>query len=180
MEKSNKIFIATSIDGYIADRDGKIDWLHSIPVPENTDMGYNKFMEEIDAIIMGRNTFETVCGFEIDWPYQKPVFVLSTTLNKIPEKLESKAFIINGELTDILVNMHKNGYYRLYIDGGASIQGFLKEDLIDEMIITIIPILLGGGTKLFSELPKELKFNCRRSEVFFNKLVQNHFKRIEL
>ncbi|SHJ20520.1 dihydrofolate reductase family protein [Aquimarina spongiae] len=80
MKKTNKVFIATSLDGYIADKDGGIDWLHAIPNPDNIDMRYNEFTSQIDALVMGRTTFETVCGFDIDWPYSKKVFVLSNSL----------------------------------------------------------------------------------------------------
>ncbi len=179
MEKTNRVFIATSIDGYIADKNEGLDWLHSIPNPENIDMGYSKFIEQIDALVMGRRTFETVCGFDIDWPYQKPVFVLSNTLEEIPDKFKDKVHLVKGTMSDILERIHQSGYYRLYIDGGATIQSFLKEDLIDEMVITIIPILLGGGSPLFSELPNELEFECTRSEVYLDKIVQNQFRRIK-
>ena len=81
MEKRNKVFIASSIDGYIADKNGGIDWLQSVPNPDHDDMGYNSFINEVDALVMGRNTFETVCGFDIDWPYSKPVYVLSRSLS---------------------------------------------------------------------------------------------------
>ena len=128
MEKTNRVFIATSIDGYIADKNGEIDWLQTIPNPENIDMGYSRFTEQIDALVMGRRTFETVCGFDIDWPYQKPVFVLSNTLEEIPEKLKDKAQLVKGTLIDVLDEVNQSGYYRLYIDGGATIQSFLKED----------------------------------------------------
>ncbi len=178
MEKKNSVFIATSIDGYIADKNGGLDWLHSIPNPGNLDMGYIEFTSRIDALVMGRTTFETVCGFDMDWPYKQPVFVLSNTLKKIPEDYKNKAFLVKGILTGIIEQIHQKGYRRLYIDGGATIQGFLKEDLIDEMIITVIPILLGGGTSLFSELPKELEFECTGSKVYLKKIVQNHFRRI--
>ena len=79
---------------------------------------------------------------------------------------------------EILTQIHQKDFHRLYIDGGATIQGFLKEDLIDDMVITIIPILLGGGTPLFSELPKQLEFECTGSKVYPNKIVQNNFRRI--
>ena len=72
---ANRIFIATSLDGYIADSNGGIDWLHEIPNPEQLDMGFADFMAETDALVMGRKTFETVCGFDVEWPYSKPVFV---------------------------------------------------------------------------------------------------------
>ena len=110
MEKTNRLFIATSIDGYIADKNGEIDWLQTIPNPENIDMGYSRFTEQIDALVMGRRTFETVCGFDIDWPYQKPVFVLSNTLEEIPEKLKDKAQLVKGTLIDVLDEVNRSGY----------------------------------------------------------------------
>jgi dihydrofolate reductase len=174
---TNSVYIATSIDGYIADKNGKLGWLHSIPNPENIDMGYGKFLEQIDAVVMGRKTFETVCTFDIDWPYQKPVFVLSNTLKEIPGRYRDYANLVKGRLTDILERIHQNGNFRLYIDGGSTIRSFLKEDLIDEMVITIIPILLGGGIPLFSGLPNEIEFTCTRSELFLNTIVQNTFIR---
>ncbi len=177
MSAQNKVFIATSLDGYIADKDGGLDWLHAIPNPDQIDMGYGAFTAEIDALVMGRTTFETVLGFGIDWPYQKPVFVLSTTLSSVPQELEGKVYLINGPLKDVLSQIHEKGYYRLYIDGGKVIQSFLQEDLIDEMVITLIPVLLGGGTPLFADLPQALNFECTHSTIFLNKVVQNHFVR---
>lgn len=178
MENRNRVFTATSLDGYIADKNGGIDWLHSIPNPDNTDMGYSKFTSQIDAIVMGRTTFETVCGFDIDWPYQKPVFVLSNTLTEIPDKFKDKARLVKGTLSEILEQIRQQGYHRLYIDGGKTIQGFLKEDLIDDIVITVIPVLLGGGSPLFSGLSDKLEFECTESKVYLNKIVQNHFRRI--
>jgi len=180
MEKTNTVFIATSLDGYIADETGGLDWLNSIPNPDNIDMGYGEFSSQIDAIVMGRTTFETVCGFDIDWPYQKPVFVLSNTLANIPDIFKDKAKLAKGTLTEILKKIHKKGFYRLYIDGGKVIQSFLKEDLIDDMIITIIPTLLGGGSSLFSDLPNKLEFECIESKIYLGKIVQNHYKRSKI
>lgn len=177
MTKKNSIFIATSLDGYIADKNGGIDWLNSIPNQNNDDMGYVEFTNEIDAIVMGRKTFETVLGFDVDWPYNKPVFVLSNKLKEIPESLKDNVFLIKGTLTEILEQIHEKGYERLYIDGGTTIRNFLKEDLIDEMVLTTIPILLGGGSLLFMELPNELKFDLVGTKTFLNQISQNHYKR---
>ena len=79
--------------------------------------------------------------------------------------------------TGVKEQIHKKGYHRLYIDGGIAIQGFLKDDLIDEMIITVFPVLLGGGSPLFSELPKALEFELVKSKVYVDQLVQHHFRR---
>jgi len=179
MEKKNSVFIATSLDGYIADKNGGIDWL-SVPGLDEIDTGYAEFTSRIDALVMGRSTFETVCGFDIDWPYQKPVFVLSRSLTEIPEKLSDKVYLVKGTLSEILEQIHQKGYYRLYIDGGKVIQNFLKEDLIDDMIITLIPVLLGGGIPLFADLSKPLDFECKKSTVFIDKVVQNHFTRTKI
>ncbi|WP_117885776.1 dihydrofolate reductase family protein [Aureibaculum luteum] len=177
MNKKNSVFIATSLDGYIADKNGGIDWLYSIPNPDNDDMGYIEFNNGIDALVMGRTTFETVCGFDVDWPYDKPVFVLSNTLKQIPESHKEKVFLVKGTLTEILDQIYEKGFNRLYIDGGTTIRNFLKEDLIDEMVLTTIPILLGGGSSLFTELPNELKFELIETKTYLNQLTQNHYIR---
>ncbi|MGB5238164.1 MAG: dihydrofolate reductase family protein [Flavobacteriaceae bacterium] len=178
MDKKNSVFIATSLDGYIADKNGGIDWLHSVSNPNSDDIGYLEFINNIEALVMGRTTFETVCGFDVDWPYNKPVFVLSNMLREVPESHKEKAFLVKGTLTEILRQIHEKGFYRLYIDGGTTIRNFLKEDLIDEMTITTIPILLGGGTSLFGDLPQELKFELIGSKTYLNQITQNHYKRV--
>ncbi|MGB1103512.1 MAG: dihydrofolate reductase family protein [Crocinitomicaceae bacterium] len=177
MTTSNKIFIATSLDGYIADENGKIDWLHALPNPTGDDMGYQSFMDEVDALVMGRNTYETVLGFDMDWPYSKPVFVLSSSITSVPEEIEDKIFIKKGDLNQIMTEIHQAGFKNLYIDGGTTIQGFLEHDLIDEMIITTIPVLLGGGVSLFGQLDQQLAFTCVASKRFINAVAQNHYKR---
>ncbi|MFC1879671.1 dihydrofolate reductase family protein [Chloroflexota bacterium] len=177
MTNKNVVFIAKSLDGYIADKDGGLDWLQYIPNPDNLDMGYKKFSNCVDAIVMGRKTFETVCGFDIDWPYSLPVFVMSSTLESAAEEYKGKVEIIKGSPAEITAELHKKGFTRLYIDGGVTIQNFLKEDLIDELIITTMPILLGGGAPLFGDLPKEMEFEHVESTLYLNAIVQDHYRR---
>ena len=178
MKPENRVFIARSLDGYIADRKGGLDWLNLIPNPDQKDLGYESFIKEIDAIVMGRQTFQTVLGFDMEWPYPVPVFILSSSLESVPENLKGKVEILKGTPTEILEQIHLRGYKRLYIDGGLTIQRFLKEDLIDEIIISTIPILLGGGVPLFGELPEALEFEHVRSELYLDAVVQDHYKRI--
>lgn len=173
----NKVFIATSLDGYIADKKGGIEWLETIENPEQQDMGYVNFMSNIDALVMGRGTYETVLGFDIEWPYAKPVFVLSSTLKIIPKHIEDRVFIMNGKLTLILEQLYNKGFKNLYIDGGSTINSFLREDLIDELILTTIPIVLGGGVPLFKDLPKALTFELISTRTFLNQITQRHYKR---
>ncbi len=177
MEKKNIVFIAKSLDGYIAGKNGDLDWLHMIPNPENNDMGYMDLMKDVDAIVMGRTTFETVCGFDGPWPYSKHVFVLSNSLNEVPNELIDKVTLTKGSPQEILNTIHEKGYSNVYIDGGRTIQDFLKADLIDELRITTIPILLGGGFPLFGDLDKPMEFEHILSKVFLNQIVQDHYRR---
>jgi dihydrofolate reductase len=153
--------------------------MHKIPNPENDDMGYSLFTPTIDAVVMGRTTFETVLAFDIDWPYKKPVFVLSNKLKKVPEELKDSVHLLSGTCLEILTRIHKSGYGKLYIDGGHTIQNFLKEGLIDEMIITVIPIVLGGGSQLFGKPGKPIDFECVNSKLYLNNIVQNHFRKVQ-
>lgn len=175
---SNTVYIATSIDGYIAREDGTIDWLMELPNPDNSDYGFSVFLERIDGIIMGRKSFETVLGFK-EWPYPKtkPIFVLSNSLDELPGNLPVKVEIVRGELKRIIEILKDKGINNLYIDGGKTIQSFLKEDLIDEMIITRIPILLGSGIPLFGINNLELKFEHAGTEVYNNMLVRSKYLR---
>lgn len=174
---SNIVYIATSLDGYIADKDGGLDWLHSTPNPDNLDFGWAEFMSKMDALVMGRNTFEAVCGFDCEWPYEKPVFVLSNSLKMVPEEYKDKAEVITGPLLQIVKSLNEKGYNNLYIDGGKTVQSFLKGSLIDEMIITQIPVLLGGGVPLFDKLSSPVEFEHVNTEVHLNALVQTHYRR---
>jgi dihydrofolate reductase len=186
---ANYVYIATSLDGFIATKDGGIEWLNEIPNPDNgidllndipnpdqTDYGYSDFMENIDAIVMGRNTYEKILSFG-KWPYNKPVFVLSNSLTDVPDSLKDKVEIVKGEIKSIIQFLDKRGYHNLYVDGGKAIQSFLQEDMIDEMIITRLPILLGDGIPLFGESQKTLKFRHVETDVYNNHLVKSHYIR---
>ncbi|MDR2516681.1 MAG: dihydrofolate reductase family protein [Spirochaetaceae bacterium] len=177
---ANSIYIAVSLDGFIARPDGGVDWL---PVPdgaEDGDFGFSEFMSRIDAVVMGRRTLETVLGFNLPvWPYEKPVFVLSTSRRSVPEYLNGKAEIIGGgNVRETLARLNARGFRDLYIDGGKTIQGFLAEDLIDEMIITTIPVILGGGISLFGAAGKELGFAVEKIEGFGSRMVKIFYRRL--
>ena len=172
----NIVYIATSIDGYIARKDGNIDWLMEIPNPDHSDYGFSAFMERIDGIVMGRKTFDLVVSFG-KWPYSKPVFVLSNSLNSVPDHLKGKAEIVRGNLKLLLDSLYQNGYTNLYIDGGKTIQSFLRQDLIDEIIITRIPIILGSGIPLFENMDSEIRFEHIETEIFNNALVKSRYIR---
>lgn len=173
---ANVVYIAASLDGYIATPAGGLEWLEAIPNPDNSDFGYADFIERIDAIVMGRNTFEKVLSFS-EWPYQKPVFVLSSHLYEIPERLQPNVQLVNGDLVSLCQKLSSLGYCDLYIDGGGTIQSFLQQDLIDELIITRVPILLGDGYSLFGKLIQHLDFAHVKTEIYHNHLVKTHYLR---
>ncbi len=172
----NYVYVATSLDGFIAAYDGGLDWLEEIPNPEKDDFGYAKFMSGIDALLMGRKTFDKVLTFG-SWPYSKPVFVLSRSNIKVPKELVGKVEFVNGEPIAVVDQLKEMGHQNLYIDGGVTIQNFLEADLIDEMIITRVPVLLGDGIPLFGKLSQRLKFSHKKTEVLGNTLVKTYYTR---
>lgn len=174
---SNHVYIAASLDGYIADRNDGLEWLMALPNPDNSDLGFGQFIEGIDAIVMGRRTFETVCGFGGEWPYPRPTFVLSSTLESVPEPLADRVEVISGQPRTIVDSLAERGFKELYIDGGQVIQAFLREDLIDELTLSRIPVLLGGGVSLFGELPGHLEFEPMHTELLIDKVVKTHYRR---
>jgi dihydrofolate reductase len=173
---ANYVYIAASLDGYIATPDGGIDWLADAPNPNGSDFGFAEFVSRVNGILMGRMTFDKVLGFG-NWPYTIPVFVLSSTLKEIPPNLQGKAQIVSGSLAEVIGKLHEQGFKNLYIDGGRVIQSFLREDLIDELIITRFPKLLGAGIPLFSELVIPLNFIHIKTEVIQNYLVKSQYQR---
>ena len=174
---ANYVYIATSLDGFIATSNGGIDWLMEIPNPDKSDYGFADFIGGIDALVMGRNTFEKVLTFG-EWFYKKPVFVLSNSLTEIPKDIADKAEIVKGDIASVIHKLNQQGYKNLYIDGGKVIQSALKEDLIDEMIITRVPVLLGKGIPLFDELQHSLKFKHTKTEIFNETLVKSNYVRV--
>ncbi|HRF60252.1 MAG TPA: dihydrofolate reductase family protein [Fimbriimonadaceae bacterium] len=151
-----RVFIATSLDGFIARTDGSIDWLMEAQrsVPEGEDCGYEDFMEEVDVLVMGRNTFEQVATFD-PWPYgDLPVIVLSSQPMSEPDSPTIR--VCSAGPIDLVAELEAAGYRNAYIDGGQTIASFLREGLIQEMTITTIPILLGSGRPLFTGIEHDI------------------------
>ncbi len=153
------VYIATSLDGFIARRDGSIDWLNEANalVPEGEDCGFKAFMDSVDALIMGRKTFEQVLTFG-EWPYgDTPVVVLSHNAVEIPSHLTGTVSCSSDSPQTLLESLSATGVKHVYVDGGATIHGFLAESLIDEVTITRIPIAIGEGIPLFGSMEKDIK-----------------------
>jgi dihydrofolate reductase len=152
------VFAATSLDGFIARQDGSIDWLNkaAAEAPKGEDFGYKSFLASVDAIVMGRNTFEQVLGFD-KWPYgSKRIVVLSSRPIEIPAMLAATVSSSSERPGELVKRLAAEGAQHLYIDGGVTIQRFLAAGLIDDLTITVIPVLLGEGRPLFGHLAKDV------------------------
>lgn len=172
------VFVGASLDGQIARADGSIDWLTGTDeITEETssppdDSGYDEFFASVDALAMGRASYETVLGFDIPWPYgDKPVLVLSTTLHESPIPSVS----IHPTLGELLAAAEGRGLHRLYVDGGKTIQTFLQAGLIREITITTLPILIGAGTPLFADLPEDIQLEHLDTRALAKGLVQSKY-----
>lgn len=174
-----RVFIATSLDGYIARPDGGLDWL---PSGEGSspgdDHGYTAFMADIDALVMGRKTYDIVLGFG-SWPYTKPVFVLTHSTKPLPVPKGGQCEAISGTPQEVVAKLAKRGLHNLYVDGGATITQFLAAGLIESMIITRIPVLIGAGIPLFGALPNDIPFRHVATRSYPSGLVQSEYAAIE-
>jgi dihydrofolate reductase len=161
------VFIATSLDGFIARKDGAIDWLTEADTPdENEDFGYARFIATVDCMIMGRSTLEKVITFP-EWSYEgMRVVVLSNTLTEVPEQLKGKIELYAGPLTELVEKLSADGVQRAYVDGGKTIQNFLSESLITDITINTIPVLLGEGLPLFGKIPGDIKLTHQQTVTY--------------
>ena len=170
------VYIATSLDGFIARENGNLDWLpNGNSEAGGEDYGYQEFMTTIDILVMGRNTFEKVMTFG-EWPYQeKPVIVLSHGSVEIPQCLTQTVEVLFCSPRDLMERLAQRRMQHAYIDGGKTIQGFLREGLIDEIIITRVPILLGKGLRLFGPLEQDIRLRHQGTRAYPNGLVQSRY-----
>ncbi len=147
---SGEVFIATSLDGYIARDDGDIAWLVDLPVPKGEDFGYAAFMDGIGALVMGRQSFDKALTFP-EWIYKVPVVVMSRTPEAVvvPAHLQDRVRVTGKGPRELMEELAAAGVQRAYIDGGQIIRAFLAEGLIRRMIVTLIPVLLGQGRPLW-------------------------------
>jgi len=178
MRAKCSVFIATSLDGYISRADGSIDWLNraNATVPDGEDCGYGEFIRTVDALVMGRRTFEMALTFD-SWPYENTnVVVLSSRQVLIPERLAPMVTSSSETPSDLVSNLTALGHSHLYVDGGKTIQTFLAANLIDEITITVVPVLLGSGRPLFGPLPMDAKLTLLASKAYAFGFVQNTYR----
>jgi dihydrofolate reductase len=165
------VFVATSLDGFLARADGSLDWLDVVARP-GEDYGYAAFFESIDAVVVGRRTYETALGFA-SWPYAgKRCFVV--TRRPIDARHGEQA--IAGSADAIVATLDREGVRRAYVDGGEVIRAMLGAGLVDDLTVSTVPILLGDGVRLFGGAAGDVRLDVAASRAFPSGLVQTEYR----
>lgn len=169
------LYIAMSLDGKIARAHGEINWLEQIPNPEGDDYGYHKFLDRVDTTIMGNSTYRQICTFPIPFPYSgKKNYVL--TKNKEQSGDENATFL-SSDILDTIKALRKTEGKDIWLIGGAEINTLLHNaDLIDEYMISVMPIVLGDGISLFSGNPNLQSMSLMHSKVYSSGVVLMHYE----
>lgn len=165
------VFVGTSVDGFIARTGGAIDWLPH----DAEEHGYEAFFASVDAVVIGRYTYETVLAFDA-WPYgAKPVYVLSSAPLR-PPPAPARVHHLSGEPADIVDRLAADGVQHAYIDGGITVQRFLRAGLIHRLIITRVPVLIGTGIPLFGPTDRDIRLRHIATRHFPSGLVQSEYE----
>jgi|FLOH01.1.fsa_nt_gi dihydrofolate reductase len=173
------VFMAISLDGFIADVDGGVDWLNTMSEPDvgsNEDYGFSALMGSVDALVMGRNTFDQVLKFH-GWPYASlPVIVLSNrpSARTLPEG--ALVAYASGSPSELIAAWERQGIKHIYLDGGQVVDDFLRVALIDEMILTQVPAILGNGLPLFKQPLDQDSWKLESTTAYKNGFVTRVFK----
>ncbi|HEY3051959.1 MAG TPA: dihydrofolate reductase family protein [Thermoanaerobaculia bacterium] len=166
------VFVGASVDGFIARPNGDLDWL---PEGGGEPHGYDEFIASVDAIVIGRNTFEKVLTLG-PWPYgDKRVVVLSSRLVDLSAVANGVVEQMSGPPAEIVSQLAASGAHHLYVDGGITIQRFLRAGLVQRLIITRVPVLIGDGVPLFGTLPRDIRLHHVATRHFPSGLVQSEY-----
>ena len=170
---SASVFVGTSVDGFMARRGGALDFL---PEGGGEPHGYTEFIASVDAIVIGRKTFESVLAFAA-WPYgKKRVVVLSSRPVDFSAVRGGVVEHMAGTPAEIVSRLAATGAHHLYIDGGVTIQGFLRAGVIERLIITRVPVLIGDGVPLFGALPHDVRLEHISTRHYRSGLVQSEYR----
>jgi len=168
------VFVATSVDGFIARLDGTLDWLPQGDAGAE-DYGYAAFYQTVDVVVMGRRTFETCRSFD-RWPYEgKRVVVWSRGSPSVPSALAGAIELSGLPPRELMKHLEQTGSRNAYVDGGMTIQAFLAHGLIQDLTITQVPVLLGTGISLFGPMERELGLHLVVTRAYPNGLVQTRY-----
>lgn len=166
------VFVGTSVDGFIARPNGALDFL---PPGGGEPHGYNEFFASVDALVIGRKTFETVLAFP-EWPYgNKRVVVLSSQPVDLSAVRGGRVEQMAGTPAEIVSKLAASGAQHVYVDGGITIQRFLRAGLVQRLIITRVPVLIGEGIPLFGTLPRDIRLRHIATRHYPSGLVQTEY-----
>jgi len=172
-----RIYIAATVDGFIARPDDRIDWLEHDSGGE--DYGWEEFRGLLDAIVLGRRTYEQVLGFGVEWPYEGLAAVVwSRTLGAaaVPAALRDEGVEVSAlEPSALLADLGERGIRRVWIDGGQTLQAFLAAGLVDVLSVTRIPVLIGEGIPLFGALPQDVHLEHLETRSFGSGVVRSDY-----
>ncbi len=169
------VFIATTTDGFIAREDGGLDWLTRAD-PGDEDYGFEDFMDSVEALVMGRKTFDFVLTTG-EWAYGKtPVFVLTNRRLELPPRFPGRVEPMALSPAAVAGELDRRGIEDVYVDGGETIQSFLRAGLVRRMIVTRLPVLIGTGISLFGDLDTDVDLRLVRSTAYENGWVQLEYE----
>jgi dihydrofolate reductase len=164
------------VDGFIARAGGELDFLSAGNDAGAVDYGFREFMDSVDALAMGRNTFDVVRSFN-EWPYgTKPVIVLTNRPLDIPPSLANTVESMSGSPREIVRRLSERGVGHLYVDGGRTIQAFLANGLIQRLVISRVPVLIGSGVPLFGPLPHDIRLRHVATRSYEGGMVQSEYE----
>lgn len=168
------LYIAQSLDGYIATESGGLEWLDLVAA-EGEDYGYNEFVATVDTVIIGRKTYDKVMSFGIEFPHKgRSTHVVSRTLSGTTEDVS----FYNGDISKLITEIRQSPGKHIYVDGGSElVLEMLKNDLVDRFIISIIPVMLGNGIRLFQSGFSQLNISLVDCVKYPSGLVQLHYSR---
>jgi dihydrofolate reductase len=166
------VFIAASLDGYIARSDGRVDWLSRFEALGNDYYGYQAFFDSVDALVVGRGTYDTVRALD-PWPYGDKRCVILTH-HPVPPKHREQ--FMSGAPAAVVEQLGREGTRRAYIDGGQVIRQFLAAGLIDDLTLSVIPVILGSGIRLFESGLPERWLELESSKSWPNGLTQLRYR----
>jgi dihydrofolate reductase len=167
------VFVGTSVDGFIARKNGALDFL---PAGGGEPHGYDEFIATVDALVIGRKTFETVLAFP-SWPYgARRVVVLSSRHIDFSGVRGGVVEQMGGAPAEIVARLEGRGVQHIYVDGGITVQEFLRAGMVQRLTITRVPVLIGEGVPLFGTLPRDMRLRHLGTQTYASGLVKSEYE----
>lgn len=169
--KKVKLYIATSLDGFIARQNGSLDWLEGIPNPNKIDYGYDDFYDSVDTVVMGRASYEAILGFDVPWPYTncKSIIVSRSYASQITTP---NTHLVKAGLKEYITQLKQEVGKDIWLVGGGNLlTSFLNEGLVDELMVCVAPVIIGEGVPLFPNVPKETKLKLLQTTPYETGMV---------